>query len=146
MDAKAILADLREQFGRQNVLYADDLAELLGKSKQALANLIHRGGLPLTIKKVGGRLCVSIYDVAEWLANGGEAPKKAANAINLPAPLPTPARHRQSLGKGLLALQMQRDFLSELSQRLEAILIAPPPVTDKPKSAKPQRLKKTARI
>ena len=61
MDSATILADLRQQFGnKRGVLYAEDLAEIFGRSEQALANLRHRGGFPLSIKPVGGRPTVSI--------------------------------------------------------------------------------------
>lgn len=124
MDAQTILADLREQFGRKKVLYSEDMAELLGKSEQALANLKHRGGLPLPIKMVGGRPAASIYDVADWLASDESPgkPQKAGKAT----PLPLPKRRRESLGKAILALQVQLQFLAELHARMEAIALKPP--------------------
>ena len=122
MDKQAILADLRAQFGKKSVLYAADLAELLGKSEQALANLRHRGGLTLPVKPVGGRPAVSIYAVVDWLADGEPiAPKSAKAAPKGSPPISTPARMRASLGKALLAFRTQRDFLEDTFSRLEAI-------------------------
>lgn len=124
MDKEAVLKDLRSQFGRKSVLYADELAELLGKSEQALANLRHRGGLPFPIKKVGGRPAVALHDIADWLADGQSSQNKKPKSTSAPSgsqPVPSPARHRASLGKALLALRVQRDFLEEVFAQLEAI-------------------------
>ncbi len=140
MDREAVVKDLRDQFGRKSVLYADEIAELLGKSEQALANLKHRHGLPFPVKKVGGRPAVSIYDVADWLV-GEPADRRTPEpkqAPGSPPCVPSPARRRASLGKALLALRTQCDFLANVFAGLEAISLADvAKVTDrKPKKAK----------
>lgn len=123
MDKETVLKDLRGQFGKKSVLYADEIAELLGKSEQALANIKHRGGLPFPVKKIGGRLAVSLYDVADWLASepSETASPEAKPAPGSPSRVPPPARRRASLGKALLALRAQIDFLSEVFAGFEAI-------------------------
>jgi hypothetical protein len=124
MDRDSVLRELRGQFGRKSVLYADDLAALLGKTEQALANLRHRGCLPFPIKKVGNRPAASIYDVADWLADESsdeDTKAKSKKTPAGPAPVPSPARHRASLGKALLALRTQRDFLEAVFTHLEEI-------------------------
>lgn len=62
------LADLRSQFPGQFVLYGADLAKILGRSDRALEHLIDRDRLHFKVKTVGGRHCVDIYQVAQWLA------------------------------------------------------------------------------
>lgn len=127
MDRDAILKDLRSQFGaKKSVLYADEIASLLGKSEQALANLKARGGLPFPVSKVGGRLCASIYDVADWLAGDtpSAAPSSAKTPPGKPPAVPKPATRRASLGKSLLALKSQIDFLSAVFAGLEAISLS----------------------
>lgn len=69
MDSSLILADLRKQFGaKKAVLYAEELAIALHRTANAIYALKSRGTLPVPCIKVGGRLAVSIYDVADWLA------------------------------------------------------------------------------
>ncbi len=120
MDTSLILADLRQQFGQQSVLYPEDVAALLGKTVGAVASLRHRGGFPLPVTEVGGRPAVSIYDVADWLGNGS---KTAAKTPSKAPPLPPPANRRQSLGNALLGFQMQRDFIASLCRETEALLL-----------------------
>lgn len=144
MDAKAILADLRDQFGKgRTVLYPEDLAVALNKSPKAVDSLIRRGSLPLKVKPVGGRNAVSIYDVAEWFAGEEQTGTHTArgNAAVAKSKGTTPRQsriRRPSLGRALLALRAQQDFVGELIAELEAIEIAKAAKrTDKTKSRKP---------
>ena len=130
MDTSLILKDLRTQFPKQSVLYSDDIAALLGKSVAAADALKGRGGFPLPILEVGGRPAVSIYAVADWLA-GGAIPKSRAEQSKAPAPQ-TPKRRRESLGKYLLGLQVQRDFLGALTANIERLIIDPGCQDDRP--------------
>ena len=130
MDAKAILADLRDQFGKgRTVLYPEDLAVALNKSPKAVDSLIRRGSLPLKVKPVGGRNAVSIYEVAEWFACEEQPETHTARGSVAVAkskpPAPRPSRiRRPSLGRALLALRAQQDFVGELISELEAIEVA----------------------
>lgn len=122
MDAEAKLKDLRKQFGKRSVLYADDMAELIGADHQATKAVKSGFGIPLPLKKVRGRYGVAIYDAADWLSSP-DAPK-APKAKTSKAPLlGKPARLRPSLGKALLALRKQMDFLNEVYSYLEMIEI-----------------------
>ena len=56
---------LTNRFAGQLVLYSAELAEVLGKSERALGHLIARGSLPFKTKKLGGRICVDVFQVAE---------------------------------------------------------------------------------
>lgn len=118
-----ILSDLRNQFGKQSILYAEDLADLLGKSKEAVLALHGRNSLPFPVKKVGGRIGVSIFDVADYLSESEKVQsKKGSSLIDIP-PLPTPKNHRQSLGKLLLAFQNTRDFYFDFCAKLEKTIL-----------------------
>lgn len=124
MTTQAILDRLRADFGPKEVLDADDLAQLLGKSTEATNTLIRRGGLPLPVLRVGGRNCVSAQAVAVWLA--GECLEKSPAGIAAPgeAPsLPPPSRKRPNIAAALLCLMTQREFLHEVFARLEEIQI-----------------------
>ena len=117
--SEAILEDLKKSFGsRRVVLYSEDLAELLGTDHRVVKSLAKGLSIPLNMKKVGNRWGVSIYSVAEWLAESDKLtrPSTSRSASN---PLGTPARRRASLGRSLLALKTQRDFLDELMTHLQ---------------------------
>ena len=130
MDAKAILADLRDQFGKgRAVLYPEDLAVALNKSPKAVDSLIRRGSLPLKVKPIGGRNAVSIYEVAEWFASeeqtGTHTARGSVAVAKNTGATPRPSRiRRPSLGRALLALRAQQDFVGELIAELDAIELA----------------------
>lgn len=63
---------LTNRFAGQLVLYSAELAEVLGKSERALEHLIARGSLPFKMKKLGGRTCVDVFQVAKWLSSNDE--------------------------------------------------------------------------
>lgn len=120
-----ILAEIRARFGEKLVLYSEDLAEILGKdSVGAIYSLNSRGGLPVEVKEVGGRPCVSVFDVAEWLANSNSSNKAvtAKKSAKEEKPVAEPKRYRESLGKYLLQLRVQRNFLAELDANIEKLI------------------------
>lgn len=124
MNAQSILADLQARFGHENdVLYPEDLAKILAKAPN-VETLLCSGGLPLKVVEQGDRPAVSIYETALWLA-GGESQQSQTTEAAAPAPEASkPYRRRPSLGRALLALRVQQNFLAELWNELEAALIA----------------------
>lgn len=125
MDTKEILADLRARFGDVTVLYAKDIAVLLGSpSTGAVYELIRRGGLPFPVRPIGGRPAASIYDVAAWLTGDAEPRPKAA-APKEKATLPTPKyKVGNAMAKAMALLRGQCNFLSQVEAELNKILIA----------------------
>ena len=120
MDSSLILADLREQFGaKKAVLYAEELAIVLHRTIDAIYTLNSRGTLPVPCIKVGGRLAVSIYDVAEWLA--GNAPKagRSKPSKQAEASIPEPKRPKKNMGDFLMQVHAQRRFLAELEVAIQ---------------------------
>lgn len=120
MDSSIILADLREQFGaRKAVLYAEELAIALHRSTSAIYTLKSRGTLPVPCFKVGGRVAVSIYDVADWLA--GNTPKTARSKPQKEAEVsvPEPKRHKADMSGFLLQVHAQRKFLADLEVAIQ---------------------------
>lgn len=79
MDFDAALKYLQNQFSGAMVLYVDDIAKILGKSKKATSHLASRKELPFRIKKVGGLRCVDIFQVAQWFANNAEMAQEVAD-------------------------------------------------------------------
>ncbi len=99
-----ILEQLKGQFPGQLVLYASDLAQVLGKSEKALSHLIARGQLPFPIKKLGGKHCVSIFHVAQWLAEGDTSEAGLATVVEKPK---APRRRRSEVRSGIGARLME---------------------------------------
>ena len=66
---KDILADLKAQFGVRVLLSPEDIAEIINISVGQQANMRSDGKFPIPYEKVGGRIRISIYDLAEYLAN-----------------------------------------------------------------------------
>ncbi|MEO6973639.1 MAG: hypothetical protein ABI135_09510 [Rhodoferax sp.] len=93
MESSPVLLFLQAQFPGQLVLYVDDVAKVLGKSKKAISNLIARKGLPFEIKTVGSHRCVDIFQVAQWLSSN---PEIVQETVSEPAPAPA-KRKRKSV-------------------------------------------------
>lgn len=74
---KIILSDLRQQFGSKVLLSPEDLAEVIDVSVGQQANLRSADKFPIPHNKDDfGRVKVSIYDLASYLANLGKAQVK----------------------------------------------------------------------
>lgn len=73
MNAKDILVDLREIFGKgRMVLTPEEVGQVIGRTPAAVAGMRARKTFPFEIIMVGTRRGgVSIYEVAEWLSMGG---------------------------------------------------------------------------
>ena len=120
MDSSLILADLREQFGaRKAVLYAEELAIALHRTTSAIYTLKSRGTLPVPCIKVGGRLAVSIYDVADWLAGNTPKASRSKQRKQSEISIPEPKRRTDSLGDALMQVRAQQGFLAELMVAIE---------------------------
>jgi len=121
MSYETVLADLRGLFGKKSVLYPEDVGVLLG-TESVLAQKVGMGvGLPIKIKSVKGRPCVSIYDMADWLSSA-DAPSKVKDPkVRAKNSVGFPKNQRPSLGRALLALRMQHDFLNLVIAQVEEI-------------------------
>jgi hypothetical protein len=117
MDAQQVLQHLTSQFPGQLVLYVRDIATILGKSEKAVESLIARDGLPFRLKSLGGRRCVDIFQVAEWLAledDSAEAVKSKGSKVDIEVvPKPSIKRPKQSPAKQVFDVPM-----SEIGQRI----------------------------
>lgn len=122
MEKQAILEDLRKTFGEgKSVLNASELAQVLGTTVKGVYSLKDRDGLPVPVLSSGGRLCVSIYAVVDWLAGEQSPPKPSKPAPNASPPVPPPRRKRESMAAYLVTLRNQIDFLNELHSELERL-------------------------
>ena len=112
-----VLKDLRDIYGDQKVLFPEDLGDLLGHqvAKSLKANL----GIPLPVLKVGKRVGVSIYDAAEWIANGKTSIRPTTKKA-IREGLAPPAQARLPAARELFALETQINFLEQV--RLDLLL------------------------
>ena len=140
MDEAQIAKDLKEQFGGRSVLYPADVAVVLGKTESAVASMKWRGGFPVPVILVGGRHAVSVYAMARWLARGEDESEEDSSGEEKTKPQETvpeaaisfPAvsskhggkRDHKSLGKMLIGLRGQREFLAQLDAEIEAEILA----------------------
>ena len=121
MSYETVLADLRGLFGKKSVLYPEDVGVLLG-SDSVLAQKVGMGvGLPIKIKSVKGRSCVSIYDMADWLSSADAPSKVKDSKVRTKNSVGFPKNQRPSLGRALLALRLQHDFLTLVIAQAEEI-------------------------
>ena len=110
------LKELRTQFPGQSVLFTSDIVKILGKTKRSIEGLIARGALPFRIQKLGGRWCVALLDVANWLHKGEQITKEPTPVQPLASPAPrkqaasTRPSRRLSLRDELAKLQRARTF------------------------------------
>lgn len=102
-----ILEHLQSQFPGQLVLYAPDLAQVLGKSEKALSHLITRGQLPFPTKKLGGKHCVSIFHVAEWLAADKYDEAAPAAVVEKPKAPRRRSGERSGIGARLMEMRLE---------------------------------------
>lgn len=70
MSVELVLEDLKTQFGERKVLYARDIATILGQRQDRVRRLLNSRSLPLKLIDVGGHKGVSLYEMAQWLAEG----------------------------------------------------------------------------
>ena len=132
------LADLKADFGMQKLLTPSDIAPYISKSSSAQAALRSREKFPIATKDVGGRIFVSIYDLAHFIGDDDAeevAPVKQPQKVRQHKPVKhhaidksKPTRRPPSLGKTLKLMrarreqvELQLEFQRDLYIELEAI-------------------------
>lgn len=98
---KVILEDLKSRVGDKIYLSPDDLEPLLDISKGQQANLRSQNKFPVRTSKIGGKVVVSIYDLAKHLSADCEAEVSATLAKSAP-PAEKLSRTTKKTQKGLL--------------------------------------------
>ena len=94
-----ILSDLRQRFGHKVLLSPSDIAEIIDMSEGQQANKRSEGKFPIPHNKNDfGRVKISIYDLAQYLANIGSEQVKQEIAT-IPDKL---TRTQKKSAKGLL--------------------------------------------
>jgi len=113
-----ILEDLKGRFGEKVILTPEDIAPIIATSPAVQANLRSQGRFPIPVKKMGKKVGVTIYHLAEFLATGDVA-------VEVVKP-DTRQSTTQRIIKNrdwLVAFQAQNQFCFELHTRIEKILL-----------------------
>jgi hypothetical protein len=97
-----ILADLRRIFGNKVLLTPEDIAEIIGISVGQQANLRSEDRFPIPYDDETGRIKISIYALAEYLANHGSKQVKTALKHEIAQAPDKPTRAQKKARKGLL--------------------------------------------
>lgn len=121
---ETILKDLKERFGDKVILTPADIAPVIASSPGVQANHRSRGGFPIPIRKIGTKVGVTIYHLAEYLATGEvvvQAPKPNTTSLKSK---PTPSRSVSPRSKAwLMAFQAQIQFQFELAKHIQVIFL-----------------------
>lgn len=88
-DVDRYLNLLTNRFPDQMVLYLDDIVKVLSTTKRAVEGLIQRKSFPFETRKIGGRVCVDILQVARYLAG------EQMGESSIPPPVATAKPKRQ---------------------------------------------------
>lgn len=84
---------LQDIFGRRLVVTVDEAAPLLGWHPQSIRNSIAGGRWQIRVRRLGGRLCMSLVDIAAWLDDNQAAGGQAAAEPSVAARAPRPQLH-----------------------------------------------------
>jgi len=118
MTPQDVVKDIRSLFGAVGYLNMEQLASYLGKSTDALRKMKERGTLPIPIKLLGGRHCVSVIDVGHWLGDSVKTQPESFKAVSTEKQQ-RPTRSVQSLKSMLMLIQRNRSALTELECHIE---------------------------
>lgn len=111
--------ELRKSFSGKEILFPEDLAQLVGTNHHVVKCLRAGMSIPLPTIKEGRRWGITLSDVAEWMAS-----RKCSTASPTLANkrLQSPARQRASLGRSLLELKSQSEALQAHLDYLEELI------------------------
>jgi hypothetical protein len=100
---ETILADLKRIFGNKILLTPEDIAEIIGISVGQQANLRSEDRFPIPYEKEDtGRVKISIYHLANYLANHGKQQVKTALKQEIIGATDKPSRVQKKARKGHL--------------------------------------------
>jgi len=120
---ETILADLKTRFGEKVLLSPEDIAPIISSSPAVQANLRSQGRFPIPVKKIGRKIGITIYHLAEYLANGDvKVEVKPIDEVELILNKTT-SKRRKNNRDWLTAFQIQNDFNNELFIRVEKLIL-----------------------
>lgn len=113
-----ILADLRRIFGNKVLLTPEDIAEIIGMSVGQQANKRSEGKFPIPYEDETGRIKISIYSLAEYLANHGRQQVKQALKHEISLSPDKPTRVQKKARKG----HLEKDWWAFRQRAIVAII------------------------
>lgn len=121
-----ILDDLRQRFGDKIFLDTEDLAAITNLSRGQNANLRSGNKFPIPTRKLGGRIVVSIYALAKYLAESCEEeirgkPVKATAGSDGNTPSKPPRKSQRAEKKAQKGL-LEADWWLEYSPLVITVL------------------------
>lgn len=123
-----ILADLRGIFGNKVLLTPEDIAEIIGISVGQQANLRSEDRFPIPYDDKTGRIKISIYALAEYLANHGRKQVKTVLKQETKLGPDKPTRVQKKARKGHLEGQWwalrQRQVIAVINRSLLELELA----------------------
>lgn len=120
---ETILADLKTRFGEKVLLSPEDIAPIISSSPAVQANLRSQGRFPIPVKKIGRKIGITIYHLAEYLANGDvKVEVKPIDEVELILNKTT-SKKRKNNRDWLTAFQIQNNFNNELFVRVEKLIL-----------------------
>lgn len=120
---ETVLADLKSRFGEKVLLSPEDIAPIIARSPAVQANMRSQGRFPIPIKKMGSKVGITIYHLAEYLANGDvKVEVKPIDEVELILNKTT-SKRRKNNRDWLTAFQMQNNFNDELFVRVEKLIL-----------------------
>lgn len=87
---QTVLNDLTARFGADVMLTPEQIAPIIASSPAVQANLRSQGRFPIPVRRIGNKVVVSIYHLAEFIANGDVVIEKPQPEPAKPAARATP--------------------------------------------------------
>lgn len=120
---ETVLADLKSRFGEKILLSPEDIAPIISSSPAVQANLRSQGRFPIPVKKIGRKIGITIYHLAEYLVNGDvQVEVKPIDEVELILNKTT-SKKRKNNRDWLNAFQIQNNFNNELFVRVEKLIL-----------------------
>lgn len=122
MSMRKISKELKERFNGRHVLFAEDIAELIGSDHRVVKCLRTGLSIPLPTIKTGRKHGIELKDVAEWIASRNASSASVHSNVVANKRLQSPARQRASLGRSLLGLRTHLEALNAHQIFLEELI------------------------
>lgn len=119
---QTVLNDLTARFGADVMLTPEQIAPIIASSPAVQANLRSQGRFPIPVRKIGNKVVVSIYHLAEFIANGDVVIEKPQPEPTKPTAKATPKTRSNTvvIDKGwMTALQDIAEFQFKLVRAVE---------------------------
>lgn len=116
-----IINDLKNKYGEKYLLSPAELALIINKSVAAQANMRSTGTFPIKVVKIGKKIGISVYDVADFLVSGQlKEISKTKIAVDT-AKITTKITKKRGARDWLLAFEQSVNFQQNLLSHLHEL-------------------------